>query len=285
LKKFFQRLYFSANHNRNYYPQTERERFIMVLASNIFPVDFLKKHNLGVELYITTETDLNALEVVRDYARTVHLQYSGINLAANDEAVRRKSINDIKYGIETGAGFDVKTMVLHPCGVFSSKGEDVGSYAPMIDSLREIADFMAGKGLILSLENQVLRHPDLRIIAGCSSDEWFQLYKDVDRKNVTLTLDTSHAASASAHEDTLEKRHAKLWKFLDHPELISHFHWSDARLVTDDCQYADIHLVPGQGDLPRDFHKAIWEHPASKLFEQKCTEEELEAGLAFAHSL
>ena len=257
----------------------------MVLASNIFPVEFLKKHDLGVELYITTETDLSALSVVRDYAGTVHLQYSGINLAANDESLRRRSINDIKYCIEAGAGFDVKTMVLHPCGVFSLKGEEVGSYAPMIDSLREIADFMAGMGLILSLENQVLRHPDLRIIAGCSSDEWFQLYKDVDRKNVTLTLDTSHAASVAVHEDTLEKRHAKLWKFLDHPELISHFHWSDARLAADDCLYADMHLVPGQGDLPREFHKFIREHAGSKLFEQDCSEAELEAGLKFAYSL
>ena len=257
----------------------------MVLVSNIFPVEFLKEHDLGVELYITTETDLSKLEVVRDYARTLHLQYSGINLAAHDEAVRRQSINDIKYGIEAGIKFNIKTMILHPCGVFSSKGEDVGTYGPMIDSLREIADFMAGKGVTLSLENQVLRHPDLRIIAGCSSDEWFQLYKDVNRKNVNLTLDTSHAASASAHEDTLEKRHEKLWKFMEHPELIGHFHWSDARLITDDCQYADIHLVPGQGDLPREFHKAIWEHPAPKLFEQNCSAEELKAGLQFAYSL
>ena len=257
----------------------------MVLVNNIFPVEFLKKHDLGVELYITTQTDLTKLEVVREFARTLHLQFSGINLAATDEAVRRQSINDIKYGVDAGVKFNIRTMILHPCGVFSSQGEDVGTYGPMIDSLREIADFMAAKGITLSLENQVLRHPDLRIIAGCTSDEWFQLYKDVDRKNVNLTLDTSHAASASAHEDTLEKRHEKLWAFMAHPELIGHFHWSDARLETDDCQYADIHLVPGQGDLPRDFHKAIWEHPASKLFEQKCTEEELEAGLAFAHSL
>ena len=257
----------------------------MVLVNNIFPVEFLKEHDLGVELYITTETDLSKLEVVRDYARTLHLQYSGINLAAHDEAVRRQSINDIKYGIEAGIKFNIKTMILHPCGVFSQKREDVGSYGPMIDSLRELADFMNDRGVTLSLENQVLRHPDMRIIAGCSSDEWFQLYKDVNRKNVNLTLDTSHAASASAHEDTLEKRHEKLWKFMEHPELIGHFHWSDARLITDDCQYADIHLVPGQGDLPREFHKAIWEHPASKLFEQKCTAEELKAGLQFAYGL
>ena len=212
----------------------------MVLVNNIFPVEFLKEHDLGVELYITTETDLSKLEVVRDYARTLHLQYSGINLAAHDEAVRRQSINDIKYGIEAGIKFNIKTMILHPCGVFSQKREDVGSYGPMIDSLRELADFMNDRGVTLSLENQVLRHPDMRIIAGCSSDEWFQLYKDVNRKNVNLTLDTSHAASASAHEDTLEKRHEKLWKFMEHPELIGHFHWSDARLITDDCQYPQM---------------------------------------------
>jgi sugar phosphate isomerase/epimerase len=176
-------------------------------------------------------------------------------------------------------------MVLHPCGVFSFQGQEVGEYAFLIDSLREIAGFMADNGLILSLENQVLRHPDLRIIAACSSDEWFQLYKDVNCGNVTLTLDTSHAASAVAHEPTAEERFRKLQDFLSHPEWVTHFHWSDARLTTDEAKWSDMHLVPGTGDLPLDFHRAIKQHGGSILFEQNCSEAELEAGLRFYESL
>jgi len=257
----------------------------MELVGAYFDVVFLQKHDLGVEFYYPLIDKPGLAERFKDYVKTIHLPYNNINLAADDEKVRRASVDMLKESIVRSKFFDVRTMVLHPCGVFQSQKEDVGSYSPLIDSLREIADFMATDGLILSLENQVLRHPDLRIIAGCSCEEWLQLYKDVNRSNVTLTLDTSHAASAVAHEEVISKRYEKLWEFMAHPELISHFHWSDARLATNEAQYGDMHLVPGQGDLPEDFHKAIWQHPGSKLYEQKCSPEEMVQGLSFARSL
>lgn len=257
----------------------------MLLASAIFEPDFLDKHDLFVELGVEENSNWNESCTLQNYVRTIHLPYDNINLAARDNSNRRRSIDVIKNLAARCTVFDARTMVLHPCGVFSFKGEDLGEYGLLIDSLREIADFMAGKGLILSLENQVLRRPELRIIAGCHADEWFQLHSDVARKNVTLTLDTSHAASAVAHESTIEKRYEKLREFMSKPELITHFHWSDARLQTDEAQWGDMHLVPGSGDLPRDFHQAIMRHSGSKLFEQNCTPEALEAGLEFARSL
>jgi len=257
----------------------------MLLASAVFDVDFLQKHDLGVELYIAEDADWSKFDIYRDLVKTIHLPYSDLNLAAFNEQERRRSINVVKDVVNRSGVFKVDTMVLHPCGVFSLNGKTLGEYDRLISSLQELADFMAQRGLILSLENQVLRRPELRVIAGCSSEEWFQLYCDVDRSNVTLTLDSSHAASASAHEADYEQRCAKLRRFLQHPEWISHFHWSDARLQSNEAQWGDMHLVPGSGDLPVDFHRAVKQHGGSILFEQACPPEALEVGLKFYESL
>jgi len=257
----------------------------MLLVNAIFDVDFLKKHQLYVELGIDENADWSKFEIYQPYVRTIHLPYDALNLAARNAAERRRSIEVFKDIIHRAAIFDARTMILHPCGVFSFKGEDVGEYGFLIDSLRELADFADQRSVIISLENQVLRHPDLRIIAGCYADEWFQLHKDVARANITLTLDTSHAASAVAHEEVIGKRYEKLWDFMSKPELITHFHWSDARLQTNEAQWGDMHLTPGSGDLPREFHQAIMRHNGSKLFEQNCPPEVMESALAFARSL
>lgn len=256
---------------------------LMVPAGHSF--DFMRENDLWVEAHITRTDKREDFQDYEPYIRSIHLPYSGVNLAAYDEEARRASINKVKSAVNKGAQYPVDRMVLHPCAVYSLAGDEVGTYGLAIDSLREIADFMQEKGLILLLENQVFRHPDTRIIGGCHSDDWFQLRKDIGRGNVLLTLDSSHAASASAHEETHEKRLEKLWKFFDHPELIGSFHWSDARLKTDDCQWADIHLTPGDGDLPREFHQAIWNHPAPKLLEQHCADEDMARALKFIATL
>ena len=160
-----------------------------------------------------------------------------------------------------------------------------GEYGKLIDSLREIADYLAQKGLIVCLENQLYKPADVREVFACRSSEWFQLYTDLNRPNVKLTFDSSHAASCAAEEPTDEKRIAALWKYLEHPDYIGRFHWSDSRIRGGESLFRDMHLVPGQGDLPREFHQAIWRHPARKLLEQRCTKEEVAAGLVFISGL
>ena len=167
----------------------------------------------------------------------------------------------------------------------SCNGEKCGVYGKLIDSLREIADYLAQKGLIVCLENQLYRPPETRVVFACRSEEWFQLYHDTDRPNVKLCFDSSHAASCAAEEDTDEKRLAALWKYLEHPDYIGRFHWSDSRISGGESLFCDMHLVPGQGDLPREFHQAILNHPAQKLLEQRCTSEEVAAGLEFIAGL
>ena len=257
----------------------------MLLVKAIHSTEFLRANDLGVEIHITRDDTREEFPQYIPFVGGIHLPYSNINLAATDAELRRNGIGKFKNSIKTALQYNIDTMVFHPCGIFSQDKQDVGKYPFLIDSLREIADFAASYGVTLAMENQVLRHPDMRIIAACSSEEWFQLHSDIARKNVKLTLDTSHAASVAAHGATLEERHRLLWGFLERPELIARFHWSDARLAADEAVYNDMHLVPGQGDLPRELHKTILEHSAVKLLEQKCSEAEVSQGLEFIAAL
>lgn len=257
----------------------------MLLVKAMHAPEFLARHTLQVEIHITRD------DVKDDFARyipfvgSIHLPYTNINLSARDEATRHNGVEKIKNCIKTALQYNARIMTMHPCGVFSKASEELGEYGFLIDSLRDIADFAAMQGVVIALENQVLRHPETRIIAGCSSAEWFQLLRDTDRSNVKLTLDTSHAASVAAHAPTLEERHRIMWSFLEQPDLIAHFHWSDARLQSDEAVYNDMHLVPGKGDLPRELHKFVLQHKANKLLEQKCTSQEVLEGLEFIASL
>lgn len=257
----------------------------MLLVRPIHDPEFLAGNALGVELHINRDDVKAGFEKYIPFVHGIHLPYAGVNLAANDAACRAAGVEYIKKAVKKGCAYPVDRMVMHPCGILSAAGDGVGSYGFLIDSLREIADFMADKGVILCLENQVLRPPEQRIAVGCSSDEWLQLYADVQRKNVMLTFDSSHAASFAAHGETPEKRVAALWRFLEHPERIGRFHWSDARLAGGEARYNDMHLVPGKGDLPREFHQAILHHPAQKLLEQRCSAAEVAAGLEFIRQL
>lgn len=257
----------------------------MLLVKPIHRPEFLRANDLGVEMHITHDDLKENFSSYLPFVGGIHLPYSGINLAAVDKNYRQASLEKLKNSIKSALQYHIDTMVFHPCGIFSQDQQQVGEYPLLIDSLRKIADFAAAYGITLAMENQVLRHPDTRIIAACSSGEWFQLYHDIARKNVKLALDTSHAASVAAHGSSLEERHRILRGFFEHPDLIVRFHWSDARLANNEAVYNDMHLVPGQGDLPRELHKAVLQHPAVKLLEQNCTEQAVSDGLQFIRSL
>ena len=93
-----------------------------------------------------------------------------------------------------------------------------------IDFVANESTIPAQKDLTLCLENQLYRPNDLRVVVGYHSSEWFQLYKDINRPNVKLTFDSSHAASCAAEEENYEKRFKALWSYLEHPDYIGRFH-------------------------------------------------------------
>ena len=257
----------------------------MLLVRPIHDPAFLAAHSLGVETHITRDDVLDGYEKYLPFVHGVHLPYKNVNFAAIDETVRQQGLAFVKSAADKAVKYPVDRVVMHPCGIMSSNGETTGCYGKLVDSLREIADYLANKKLMMCLENQLYKPAELREVFACRSEEWFQLCFDIDRPNVKLTFDSSHAASCAAEEPTDEKRLAALWKYLEHPDLIARFHWSDSRISGGESLFRDMHLVPGQGDLPREFHQAILRHPALKLLEQRCTSAEVAAGLEFINSL
>ena len=257
----------------------------MLLVRPIHDPEFLRLHQLGVETHITRDDIKEGYEKYIPFVHGVHLPYKDINLADIDPDKRRSGVEHIKKCVETGSRYPVDRMVMHPCGILSLRGETCGTYAPLIDCLREIADFMAQRSLMLCLENQLYQPPEKMVVVGCHSEEWFQLYHDIDRPNVKLNFDSSHAASCAAEAEDDEKRLKALWHYLEHPDYIGRFHWSDSRISGGESLYEDMHLVPGCGDLPREFHQAILYHPARKLLEQRCSSEAVCEGLKFIATL
>ena len=256
----------------------------MLLIRPCHTPDFLTANHLGVEAHITRYDRLPDWPQYVPFVYGVHLPYANMNLAAFDDALRRQSIEQIKEAIQEGCQYPVDRMVMHPSGAETNEDEIVGCYDRLIGALCEVADFAASKKIILCLENQVLHRPGHRSY-GSFASEWFQIQKDVNRSNVMLTLDTSHASTAVAVYTTAEERFARLYDFLAHPELIGRIHWSDACLTHQEALYHDMHLIPGEGDLPLDFHRKIKQLEAVKTLEQRRPEPDVLRGLKFIDSL
>ena len=257
----------------------------MLLTCPVQTPDFLASHRIGVEAHITEDDTRPDWAAYVPFVGGIHLPYSNLNLAALDDTLRIHSIETIQGAIDAGLRYDVDKMVMHPCGAESRKGEAIGTYDRMIDSIRQIADHAAQHGITLCIENAALHQPHRRHY-GIFAHEWFQIQQDVARSNVLLTLDTSHAATSAAMLFYKpEDRFAYLYEYLKHPELIGRVHWSDSRLQYAEAYYCDMHLVPGEGDLPLEFHRQIKALDAVKTLEQRCEPERIAAGLAFIESL
>lgn len=257
----------------------------MLLTTPHYSPAFLKKNRLGIEFEIGRSEKLPDWPALRQFARSIHLPYSGINFAALDDKLRKQSIKITRDAIRDGVGYGIHDMVLHHCGIESEEGVMVGTYDRMLDALTGIVDYASRYAVVISLENQVLRSPLRLTRFGSSANDWYRILFDIDRPNVMLTLDTSHAASAVAFYPDREERYRHLNDFLEHPELISRVHWSDSRLEHQESLFADLHLMVGDGDLPKAFHRKIKRLRAIKVLEQHQTDADLARSLAFIRAL
>ena len=177
----------------------------MLLTCPVYTSEFLKKTGLGVEAHIGRYDKLPTWEQYVPFVGGVHLPYSRLNLAAFDDELRSLSIERVKEAIDIGCNYPVKEMVMHTTGIESFDGVLLGSYERMIDGIRNLADYAAKKGMTLCIENQA-QHIPHRVIYGVTAEEWYKIQEDVNRENVMLTLDTSHAACAAATLETAEER-------------------------------------------------------------------------------
>jgi len=257
----------------------------MLLTRPCHRPEFLLAHQLGVEAHINRYDRLPDWEQYIPFVRGVHLPYSGFNLAAFDDQLRQESLAQLKTALLVGRQYPVDRMVMHTVGIKSRNGEIIGDYERLIDGLQEFAAFAAEQQIILCLENAVHNNPERVQAFGNTAAEWFQIQRDVNRPNVLLTLDSSHAATSAALYATAAEREERIFDFLAQPELIGRLHWSDSRLRNQEALYNDMHLVPGEGDLPRLFHQRLKQLPVIKLLEQMRPEADVLASLAFIDTL
>lgn len=254
----------------------------MYLVLGTHSPDYLKSRGLGIE--VMSEFIDGESPRYREYApyiKGIHLPYSNINIAAFDKDEREHSIAVLEENIEQTCRMNIPQMVIHSSSFETRDGKCVGEYTIMIESFRKIADFAAARKVVLCLENMVLREPWKRRMYCDSAREWYQVREDIGRDNVMLTLDTSHAASSVTLFQTAAERFSALYDFLAHPEYIIHLHWSDARLTANSARYMDMHLLPGQGDLPRDFQRQLKHLDAVITLEQGATDGQRDAALDF----
>ena len=257
----------------------------MLLTRPCHSVEFMEKYEAYVETHIFRTEKQPDFEQYVPYIYGVHLPYAGLNLAAIDEEHRRASVARVKEAIDVGCQYPTDYFVMHPTGYEVIQNKIVGEYEFLIPSIIEIAEYAATKNKTICLENQVMYTPGLQRSYGYCASEWFRIHRDVNRPNVMLTLDSSHAATSVAVYEDLADRQKHIFDFLAHPELIKRVHWSDSVLKDNTSFSNDMHLVPGKGDLPREFHQAINALDCMKTLEQKASDEEHIFSFEFIASL
>jgi sugar phosphate isomerase/epimerase len=265
----------------------------------------LRRLNLRAEASLVD--DIEALADFSDVLTSAHAPASmgdlRINIAATDDDFRRTSIDQIVGYVDKARRYpNVRQVNIH----FAPKrwmeetqvrGRE-GDYARLIEGVREIAAFAAGHGIEIVMENGTARWTGVaddvpadqvdwtgrNRYFGMPPDEWVQVCEDVDRPNVGLCLDSSHACTYAQTFADHDERVKTVMAYLSRPELVRHVHWSDNYLF-DPRGRNDSHLSVGKGSLPIEMHRAIKRLDATLLLEHFYSVEELEEELRFIEAL
>jgi len=226
------------------------------------------------------------------------------NVASTDDEFRETSIRTILDYVDVAQRYPhLKLVNMH----FAPKRwidetldlYQTGTYDRLIDAVRQIAAFAERRGIQIVLENncayfelngiaddvpaEEMDWADKNEYFGVSPEEWTQICEDVDRPNVGLCLDTSHACTY-AHIFPEDRRTERMLAFLAKPHLIRHVHWSDNYLY-DARGRNDSHVSVGRGSLPTELHRGVKRLDAVILLEHFYTIEELEQELEYVNAL
>jgi len=272
-------------------------------------------HSIGAikRLELTVEGSHTAgLEEMRPYAdllATAHGPFKDgkdgeirLNSAATDGDFREESIKIIENFIDMTEAFPQLTQInLHFGGVRRFEPEQThgreGEYNLQVEAFQRIADFAAKRDKEIVLENSVaawggvsndtpydqVDWSEQNLNFGTDPEEWIRICEEVDRPNVGLCLDTSHACTYS-HRFPEGQRPDILFSFLQRPEMVRHVHWSDNYLYDVRGRF-DSHEILGRGTEPVEFHREIKGLDAIILLETACTVEELQEQLGFINKL
>lgn len=226
------------------------------------------------------------------------------NIASTDDEFRDMSIRTILDYVDVAQRYPhLKLVNMH----FAPKRwidetqnqYQTGTYDRLIDGITQIAAFAERRGIQIVLENncayfelngiaddvpaEKMDWADKNEYYGVSPEEWTQICEDVDRPNVGLCLDTSHACTY-AHAFPEDRRRERMMAFLAKPHLIRHVHWSDNYLY-DTRGRNDSHVSVGRGSLPTELHRGVKRLDAVILLEHFYTIDELEQELEYVTAL
>lgn len=248
-------------------------------------VDELKARGLFVELGAARLPEA-APEDLKPLARTAHAPFGfpagwarrgRLNIAATDGAWRKESMLCLERYLTSAAKVpSIKLVNMHAAPrLWKEQGESgapqpVGEYAILIESLRALAAFAKNLGLTITVENnraywdavpqdkRFLEVPrsSVREYFGTTSAEWIQIWRDVDRDNLFLCLDTSHATTAVHRYDDKDERRAALFAYIAEPRALKHIHWNDND-PWDVAGREDRHLNVGTSGLGDEFNDGI----------------------------
>ncbi len=241
--------------------------------------EIVVKYNMGIEVVRGFEEV--ALAEAADLAYSVHMPWSEpgigrLNYAATDPDFRRLCMEMIEGRIVFAAeNFpSARLVVIHGAPyrwvAHEHAGGRIGDYELFISALRELADFSAEHGLLLTLENNNaywvnaagefswedgVATPDMRYF-GCTPEHWLAAYDDAGHENFKLCLDTAHACTYAHTFEDHAQRPGVLLSYLERPEAIGHVHWNGHELFEPEGRL-DKHLNVGKGTIPIEVHRKV----------------------------
>ncbi len=273
------------------------------LTTVAIPADIVAELGFGVEAAMNAAGEVALPAGHAPYLFSVHLPAGDdtgrLNVGAFDAARREVSIGTVQGAIDAACDAGATRGVIHSMGIVSAEGAEVGDWDRAVAGLQRIADHARTRDFDLVLENVVFYWTSVpaHIPAeradrsqclyqlGRDPQEWRQLWAAIDRDNVRLCLDTSHATTCAVATSDLAEQMRRVHEFLDvGGDLITHVHWSDNYLGGHRGRN-DSHLHVGQGTLPRPFHARVKRLAAVKHLEHQSTVGELRAELAYIEQL
>ena len=302
----------NVRRDRRKSPMTaEQAGFRHPLVATVDAFDHIERLGLNGNAGTTLTNEVEAMNAFSQVLVSGHapssLQVGGKirgNIASTDDEFRDMSIRTILDYVDVARRYPhLKLVNMHFAPkrwIDETQNQcQTGTYDRLIDGIRQIAAFAERSGIQIVLENNCV-YFELNGIAddvpaekmdwadkneyfGVSPEEWTQVCEDVDRPNVGLCLDTSHACTY-AHTFPEDRRKERMLAFLAKPHLIRHVHWSDNYLY-DTRGRNDSHVSVGKGSLPTELHRGIKRLDAVILLEHFYTIDELEQELEYVTAL
>ena len=302
----------NARRDRRKSPMTaEQAGFRHPLVATVEAFDHIERLGLNGNAGTTLTNEIEAMNAFSQVLVSGHapssLQVGSKirgNIASTDDEFRDMSIRTILDYVDVAQRYPhLKLVNMH----FAPKRwidetqnqYQTGTYDRLIDGITQIAAFAERRGIQIVLENncayfelngiaddvpaEKMDWADKNEYFGVSPEEWTQICEDVDRPNVGLCLDTSHACTY-AHAFPEDRRRERMMAFLAKPHLIRHVHWSDNYLY-DTRGRNDSHVSVGRGSLPTELHRGIKRLDAVILLEHFYTIDELEQELGYVTAL